>query len=294
MSAVPSRALCYARVTARLFHFFENCMSGLANFAKRGVNSLPSPLRFAAFIASRGMARQVVPRYRRSANIYATVGGSDLKIHAGPFRGVKYISCATGSTTLPKLLGTYELELHDAVEKFCSIQPDVIVDIGSAEGYYAVGMAVRLPQAKVICYDIDPYARYLLHRLAARNGVTDRVMQKEACDPRELETVLSPARKPVLIIDVDGPEDQLLRPDQTPSLARTWIIVELHDFLNAGVSQRIRERFESTHEIVVVNSLDRTVADLPAGVELSAQDAIEAMNEARPAAQQWFVMTPKN
>jgi hypothetical protein len=269
-------------------------MNGWSEMAKRGVNTLPPPLRLAAFVTARGVARKVVPRYQHSAKIFAAIGGSDLKIHSGPFRGVRYISAAAGSTMLPKLLGTYELELHDAVEKFCAAQPDVIVDVGSAEGYYAVGFAFRLPDAKVICYDIDPYARYLLHRLSTRNGVSDRVMQKQACDPRELEKVLSPARRPVLIMDVDGPEDQLLRPDQTLSLARTWIIVELHDFINAGVSQRIRERFEASHEIILVNSLDRTVADLPPGVELSAEDALDAMGEARPAAQQWFVMTPKN
>jgi hypothetical protein len=260
---------------------------------KDRLNQLPPPLRLATFVASRGIARIVVPRYRRTARMYAQVGRGEMIVSGGPFKGIGYIACATGSTTMPKLLGTYELELHDAVERVLAADPDVVVDVGSAEGYYAIGLAVRLPRAKVLCYDIDPYARYLLYRLGRRNGVLGRVIQKQACDPLELEAVIAPASRPVVIMDVDGPEDQLLRPELTPTLRRTRIILELHDLLNPGVSERIRERFSPTHKIESIDSRPRTLSDLPADVQLPEADALEAMGEARAGPQQWFVMTPK-
>jgi methylase of polypeptide subunit release factors len=50
-----------------------------------------------------------------------------------------------------------------------------VIDIGAAEGYYAIGFARRLPAARVIASDLDPVARLLCWLLARRNGVGDRV-----------------------------------------------------------------------------------------------------------------------
>src|SRR5688572_8039088 len=53
--------------------------------------------------------------------------GSPTKIIAGPFRGLSYLRCSSGSAWLPKLLGTYELELAPTIEELCSRQFDLIV-----------------------------------------------------------------------------------------------------------------------------------------------------------------------
>ena len=51
----------------------------------------------------------------------------------------------------------------------------VVVNIGCAEGYYAVGMAGRMPDTRVDAFDIDPAAQRACGELAARRGVADRV-----------------------------------------------------------------------------------------------------------------------
>ena len=61
----------------------------------------------------------------------------------GPFKGLKYpeyISC--GSAIYSKLLGTYEAELHDFIYSILRQDLEILVDIGCAEGYYAVGFAI--------------------------------------------------------------------------------------------------------------------------------------------------------
>jgi protein-L-isoaspartate O-methyltransferase len=54
-----------------------------------------------------------------------------------------------------KLLGAYEHSLHDVLLKPVSRQPDPIINVGCAEGYYAVGLARLLPDATVYAFDID-------------------------------------------------------------------------------------------------------------------------------------------
>jgi hypothetical protein len=40
----------------------------------------------------------------------------------------------------PKWLGTYELELHSIIKGILRAEYNTIIDIGSAEGYYSVGL----------------------------------------------------------------------------------------------------------------------------------------------------------
>jgi hypothetical protein len=46
---------------------------------------------------------------------------------------------ATCSSVLSKLLGTYESELHPVLHEILIKPYELIVDVGSAEGYYAIG-----------------------------------------------------------------------------------------------------------------------------------------------------------
>ena len=73
----------------------------------------------------------------------------------GPFKGVRYIDTAQGSAYIPKLLGIYERELTPQIEDLISLQPVLIVDLGAAEGYYAVGLAMRLKSAQVIAFEME-------------------------------------------------------------------------------------------------------------------------------------------
>jgi hypothetical protein len=267
-------------------------MNGLRSYAKQFISVLPNPLRLAVFNGVRAIARWTSPHYRRSAHVFRQVA-PDHVVRSGPFRGMRYISSASGSALLPKLLGTYELEVHDEVESLCALRPDLVVDIGSAEGYYAIGMAYRLPSAAVICYDTDQFALYLLGRLARANGVAERVRRSGLCTPENLQDVLVSAKLPLVICDVDGAEREILNPARTPALGRAWLLVEMHDFLDPGLSDLIRGRFEKTHDIREHQSRARMPSDLPTGVSLSADDAVAAMGE-RDVLQTWMVMRPRD
>src|SRR5262245_4204461 len=71
----------------------------------------------------------------------------------GPFLGLRCINASTGSTIVPRLLGSYEAELHDTIEKLAGRDYRRVVNIGCGEGYYAVGLARRLPSARVFALD---------------------------------------------------------------------------------------------------------------------------------------------
>ncbi len=64
-------------------------------------------------------------------------------IFSGPFAGMAYVARAVGSAVVPKLVGSYEQELHGVLADIAQTPYMVVVDVGCAEGYYAVGLAAR-------------------------------------------------------------------------------------------------------------------------------------------------------
>jgi hypothetical protein len=73
-----------------------------------------------------------------------------LRVAGGPFQGLHYPHRrSVGSAPLPKLLGSYESELHAALEQLLTEEHETVVDIGCAEGYYAVGLGLRLSKAEI-------------------------------------------------------------------------------------------------------------------------------------------------
>jgi methylase of polypeptide subunit release factors len=80
----------------------------------------------------------------------------------------------------PKFLGTYEQELHSVVERAIWLDPTYVLNIGCAEGFYAVGLAMRLKSVQVFAADADPKALSAPMKSAELNGVSGSRAQSES------------------------------------------------------------------------------------------------------------------
>jgi len=208
--------------------------------------------------------------------------------------GMRYLRRATGSAFLPKIVGTYELEILPAIHDTIRRQPDVIIDVGAAEGYYAVGLATRLPNVRVIAYDIYRPARHMLRTLAKLNGVLDRIDIRGQCTPETLEKDVGSAQRPVIICDCEGYEDDLLQPTPSSNLNRASLLVEMHEMFKPGVTARIRQRFSTTHLVQEFDTADRNEAQVPTSLGLSPAEARLTMDERRADAMQWLYFRPRS
>ncbi|CAN5773714.1 hypothetical protein BH11VER1_BH11VER1_10790 [soil metagenome] len=223
----------------------------------------------------------------------------DLRVRNGPFEGMIYPSTTSvGSTLFPKLLGSYERELHSLIEALCTRSYNLIIDIGCAEGYYAVGMAYRLKNAQVLAYDIEPDARDLCAKMATLNHVADRITIKPECPPSELISLNLPERC-LIICDCEGYEVSLFTPEVVNKMANHDLLIEVHDCLDIETSAIIRQRFEATHDITVIQSVDdiqKPYHKNYAYPELASYNAASRhilLGECRPSIMEWFFMTPK-
>ena len=84
----------------------------------------------------------------------------------------------------PKLLGTYECELFPTLDDIANDCYDLIVNPGSGDGYYAVGLLRLMPGARAIAYETSPRRRLLTEHVAALNGVRERLTIHGVADGR--------------------------------------------------------------------------------------------------------------
>jgi SAM-dependent methyltransferase len=188
-----------------------------------------------------------------------------------------------------KCLGCYEQELHDTIEleidRLSKLEhKPVIVNLGCAEGYYAIGMARRLPQAIVRVVDISQESLDIANEASKVNKVL--LLAGGAMD-----FVLD---SPDLIIcDCEGAELVYLDMFQHPGIAKATIIVETHDFKDQPTTQILFDRFKDTHAISYTLS---EVVRVPNNYEilciLSSHAKWLAISEGRPSTQHFMYMTP--
>ena len=219
-------------------------------------------------------------------------------VQAGPFRGMKYIARAHCSALAPKIAGTYERELQPYLAQLLAGQPDTFIDVGAAEGYYAVGAAIAGWSPRIVAFESDPAARQGLVELMARNRVDPaRIELRGICTPDELNALLAECARPAVLMDVEGFEALLLDPLRVPHLARCRILVEHHDFVLRGLRDEICRRMGATHAITVIEQAPRRASELacadplvrlfPAGIRR------RVLGEQRPFAHHgWLWLVP--
>jgi hypothetical protein len=187
-------------------------------------------------------------RYRAMRKQFISVFG--LVVQNGPFKGIKYLPESANSSLLPKLVGSYEAALHPTIESLAPHRYDSVINIGCAEGYYAVGLARRWPGVRVIAFDSDPRAREMCAKLAVLNQVSNQITILGECNPQALAASIR--SRSLIVCDCEGYEAKLLDPDLVEGLDRCGILVELHPTIDSTIPGLIEKRFRKSHQTVLI------------------------------------------
>ena len=207
----------------------------------------------------------LIDRIIKKINLYMIISLSDKfithwkngEILHGPFQGMKYINSRQifGSIAVPKIIGTYESELNLPLLKIISSKYGIIIDIGSGEGYYAVGLALRLKNINVIAFDQDKYNREICMKIAKLNNVESLVKQYGTCQIENLIEITNQYPSGLIICDIEGYEAELLNPNKIMNLCNFDMLVELHElnFYPHSIFEEFKNRFNITHDITYIN-----------------------------------------
>lgn len=230
-------------------------------------------------------------KWRASMIVNDIISRDGQVIKHGPFAGMIYGAGASEGSAASRLLGVYEASLSPIIEDIAARGYATVMDVGCAEGYYAVGLALRLPQAAIIARDTDPAARARCADLGAQNGVAARIALGGEVTHADFD--ICRAASTLVVCDIEGGEDMLLDPARATGLLGADILVEVHDCFTPNLSAKLAQRFAPSHDVQIIHrSLDS--AGLPAWMHsYSDMDRLIALWEWRAGPTPWLWMRSK-
>lgn len=214
-------------------------------------------------------------------------------VRQGPIRGLDFIQHSAEGCHIAKLLGCYEQPLHPYIEEAIVKSYATILNIGCAEGYYAVGMARKMPSTKVYAFDVNETAQNVCKSLAAKNNVQDRVFVGGLFEPKKFNEYKG--EQVLVMCDIEGAEEVLLNPKLSVGLVDMDLIVESHECLKPGITKELINRFSPSHNISLVqDNGQRHLESLPQWFNnLPNLDQLLAVWEWRSGPTPWLVMKSK-
>jgi hypothetical protein len=218
------------------------------------------------------------------------VRSTESKVQSGPFAEMILPTQTSwgGGDIGAKILGFYEAELHGHIEKAIERRPDVVVNVGCAEGYYAIGLARRIPDARVHAFDISPEAQAVCAAAAKQNGVAERVTVGGRCDPDHLVELARSGKRVLIVMDCEGGETQLLGQETVRQLANCDVLVECHDFIDRTITPTLAGLLSGAHEVELVREGARDPAASPLLQRLGSFDRWLTVCEFRPEVMSWL------
>ena len=222
------------------------------------------------------------------------------KVLYGHFKGMKLVSTSWSARDVGSIiLGEYERNVLDCIvtspEKF-----SVFVDVGAADGIYAVGLAVNGRFKSIFCFESSEASQTSIQLNANANQVESSITILGTAELNFL-TVLSvdhevDLSKAIFLIDIEGGEYDLLSQDNLIMLKHSMVMVEIHD-----VVEDFRAKYESLlarasnyFTLTTISNFAKSNLDF---AELSTwpdEDRQIIFSEGRRNQMSWLVLTPKN
>ena len=183
-------------------------------------------------------------------------------VRHGPFKGMNFGNARRESDSIyAKLLGSYETEIHLFFEKVFKKKYSSILNIGCEDGFYAVGLALQMPNVAIKAFDSNSKAIQNSKELANLNNVGDRISFYGKCTSANIDS-LDMNERMLLVVDCEGDEGIIFNKNNAMLLAKSDLLIELHINIYPLLEKHFRELFDVTHKIYIVNSIDDHIKTL--------------------------------
>lgn len=227
-----------------------------------------------------------------------------IKIHGhkvvyGKFKGMKLNKNSYWSKNdlITHILGVYEYHILEQLIKFSKINNSVFIDIGAADGYFAVGGAYSGLFKKVYAFETHEEGRKSLIENAKSNYCETNVLIKSKANFDSLKDLIDIHKSTVILIDIEGDEFNLLNYQTLKLLSNCNIIIELHpDLVNNGYEKK-KDLINFSKSFFNVSIIKREIYNPNLFEELDQftdEERLIAFSEGRENNMSWLVLEPKN
>lgn len=256
-----------------------------------GMEYIPKPFRL-----SKQLEIRIIPDLLQLSDHIDQLFQSTVQ--AGPFKGLRLPKhMAWGSFSRgAMLLGLYEQEVQASLQAL-SKHYSTLIDIGGADGYYAVGSVANHLFERSICYEASPLGRETIKETAALNKALDRVDIRGIARKGFYQAIPQHIlEKAVCLIDIEGGEFDILDPAAFKALSKSVLIIEIHDFMVVNGAQKLEKLKSDALATHTLTELTMGARDLSPFAELKPlPDTIRWLicSEGRSQLMHWLRLDPK-
>ena len=222
-------------------------------------------------------------------------------VASGPFKGMKLPICSAWGQEdqAVRVLGIYEREVQNEVVKLTrQFKTSTFIDLGGADGYYAIGVLVNDLYPHSIVYETTVNGRETIARAARLNYCADRVTIKGTAKPgflSELKAEGLDLNNCLFLFDIEGEEFDLLTTEVLEHLSNSVLIVEVHDFTatQKKAAQKLEQQAAHHFNVRTITTGSRNPGKFKELANLTDHDRWLLMSEGRGKLMYWLVLTPK-
>lgn len=219
------------------------------------------------------------------------------KVAYGPFKGMMISDNVWWGKhdVLAKYLGEYEPHITEKLIEL-SRNYNHFIDIGAADGYYAIGLLCSESYESVTCFEISGKGRSTILENALLNSKKERLKILGEANAESISKELKSCGPSVVLCDIEGAEFTLLNRNFLQAIKDCTVIIELHDDVISGPPNRRKNLIKNANEFFNVDFIDRKAPKIFEFEEIRSWNddlRLLAFSEDRPVQMDWLVLTPK-
>jgi len=232
---------------------------------------------------------------RVSLEVFALLNGM---VQYGPFKGLRLIEDPWwGHLDLgSQCLGLYEKEILNFIENIQPGQFSTFLDIGAADGYYAVGILFSGKIKQSICFERTDKGRKAIQKNWIANGSKGRLRVEGIANRTTLSSLTDyDLEKALILIDIEGDEFELLDYDVLYMLRRSTILLEIHNWV-VGFEEKYKKllsNLDRLFSIEIIERVDRQVEKFNELRDFTDDNRLLLVSERRPCLMRFLQLTPK-
>lgn len=233
---------------------------------------------------------------RVSIELYNLLCGS---VKYGPFKNMKLESTTWWSSLdLGSMcLGEYEKELLIELTTSTKGRDNLtFIDIGAADGYYAVGMLFGKYVAKSICFEISEKGRDSIKKNWEKNNSLGQLLIYgdvfEDFDSNTKELDLSHC---IILIDIEGLEFDFLSDNRLKIFSGATIFIEIHHWVSNFLSkyENLLMLCDKYFNIDIIQPLQKNTDLFEELREFTDDNRYLIFSESRPSQMRFLKLTPR-
>jgi hypothetical protein len=220
------------------------------------------------------------------------------QIAYGLFKGMKLTTSNSWDpfSKINQILGTYEEHVLQELLYFKEKGINCFIDIGAADGYFAVGMAYSQTFENIYAFEISRLGQEIILDTATQNQCEQLITINGEANSSTIAELIWQHKQAVFLIDIEGAEYTFLNLEMLDLLKNCCVICELHPWLIEKGYELQNILLSTASERFDINIIKREVYR-PNNYEefddFTDEERLIAVGEGRHKNMQWLVLKPK-